>query len=268
MVWSIVCGVVIGGQMFAHGQQAAFEAASAKPNRSGDAAIRIDMPGPDRFAATNVPLRELIRFAYDVQDARLVGGPDWIRSERFDVAAKAPHPLPAWGPAGPAPELLQMLRTLLAERFALAVHQEMRDLPVYAMVMARRDRAPGPELHASTLDCDAQSRPCGMRIGPGQMVMSGTPMSQFAGILPPFVQRIVIDRTGLDGRFDFHLQWTPVQRLPPGPPPPGAPPLPPVDPNGPSIFTALEEQLGLRLEPQRAPLDVVVIDRVERPAAD
>jgi len=244
-----------------------FDVASVKPNRSGDLAINVNLPAPDRFEAANISLHDLIRFAYDVQDARVQGGPGWIRSERFDVTARADHSLGTWGPLGPPVELLAMLRALLAERFALAVHRDTKILPVYALVKARQNGDPGPELRRSTLDCESAAKPCGMRIGPGQMIVSGTPLSQLATALAPFVQRIVIDRTELTGPFDVHLSWTP-QRLPQGPPPPGAPALPPVDPNGASIFTALEEQLGLKLEPQQAPLDVVVIDRIDRPTPD
>ena len=256
----------------------AFEVASVKANRSGDLFIRIDRPASDRFTATNVPLRDLIRFAYDVQDVRLIGGPDWIRSERFDIVAKADQPLPTWSPAGPPIPLLLMVRSLLADRFGLVVHQETRELPAYALVVARDDRKFGPEITASKLDCDSQAtnpsapggppaQACGMRIAPGRMEIGGVPMSQFAMVLSNFVQRVVLDRTQLPGNFDFRLSWTP-ERLPQGPPPPGAPPLPPVDPNGPSLFAALQEQLGLKLESMRAPLEVLVIDRVERPTPD
>jgi uncharacterized protein (TIGR03435 family) len=258
----------------------AFEVASVKANRSGELAGRIDRQASDRFTATNVPLRDLIRFAYDLQDVRLVGGPDWIRSERFDIVAKAEQPLPAWSPAGPPIPLLLMVRALLADRFGLVVHQETKDLPVYALVVAREDRKFGPEITASKLDCESQAKTgltgpsadatradCGMRIAPGQMVIGGVPMSQFAMVLSNFVQRVVLDRTRLPGNFDFRLSWTP-DRLPPGPPPPGGPPLPPVDPNGPSLLAALQEQLGLTLESTRAPLEVLVIDRVERPTPD
>src|SRR5215211_3457424 len=97
----LLCGAVLSSGVLAQADRSPrFEVASVKPNRSGDLAIRIDVPAPDRFTATNVPLRELIRFAYDVQDGRLQGGEDWIRSERFDVVAKADHELPPWGPAG------------------------------------------------------------------------------------------------------------------------------------------------------------------------
>jgi uncharacterized protein (TIGR03435 family) len=179
--------------------------------------------------------------------------------------------------------LLLMLRTLLADRFGVVVHPETRELPVYELVVARADRKFGPEINPSKLDCENQApgrrggpppapgnpaQPvCGMRIGPGQMVMGGTPMSQFATVLSNFVQRVVLDRTRLAGTFDFRLSWTP-DRIPQGAPPPGGPALPPVDPNGPSLFAALQEQLGLKLESTRTPLDVLVIDRVERPMPD
>jgi uncharacterized protein (TIGR03435 family) len=260
------------------GSAPAFEVASVKPNRSGDLLIGIDLPGTDRFTATNVALRELIRVAYDLPNARLVGGPDWIRTERFDIVAKSAESLPRWTPSGPPMTVLLMLRTLLADRFGLVVHQETRDLPIYALTIARDDRKFGPELRPSTLDCSAVTGPpppgatpnqpaCGMRIGPGQMVLGGVPMSQLATVLSPFAQRVVIDRTGLGGTFDLRLSWIP-EKVPQGEPPPGAPQLPPVDPNGPSLFAALQEQLGLKLESQRAPLEVLVIDDVERPTPD
>jgi uncharacterized protein (TIGR03435 family) len=285
LVASWVCVVALAAPAVSSGQQPArFETASVKPNRSGDLLIKLDFPTPDRLTAANVPLRELVRFAYDVQDARLQGGPDWIRSERFDIVAKADRSLGAWGPSGPPAEALAMLRALLSERFALTTHRETRTLPVYALVRARENGQLGPELRRSSLDCEGAATPgqpvllppasdparstCGMRIGPGQMVVGGTPLPQLATVLSQFVQRIVIDRTELRGPFDWHLNWTPERLLPPGPPPPGAPPLPPIDPNGPSIFAALQEQLGLKLEPRQTPLDVIVIDRVDRPTAD
>lgn len=273
------CASVALASVVMHGQAPAFEVASVKPTRSTDLAIRVSAAGRN-FSATNIPLRELIRFAFDVESHRLIGGPSWIATERFDVEARADRDLPAWGPAGPPAEVLRMLRTLLAARFRLEVRQETRELPVYALMTARADRRMGPDIRASSLDCanataapqqppvDPAQPTCGMRIGPGQMVMGGTPMPQFANVLSSFVGRVVIDRTGLTGPFDFRLSWTPQGMRVGGPPPPGAPALPPVDPNGPSIFAALQEQLGLRLEPQQAPVGVVVIEQVERPTPD
>jgi uncharacterized protein (TIGR03435 family) len=260
-----------------------FEVASVKPNRSGDLPNSIDLPGPRRFTVTNVLLRDIIRFAYNVDNARLVGGPAWIGTERFDIIATTGDEIPTWTPAGPPAMVLSRLRTLLAERFNLATHTESRELPVFALVTSRDDKKLGPRASVSTTDCAAMlsgksgpqpppSAPgeppaCGMRIGPGQMLLGGVPMSQFASVLAPFAQRVVVDRTGLTGNFNLQLSWTPQGgRL--GPPPDGAPPLPPVDPNGASLFVSIQEQLGLKLEPSRAPLDVTVIDRVDHPTPD
>ena len=261
----------------------AFEVASVKPNKSGDGRIFFQMQPGGRFTATNVPLRELIRFAYGIQTFQLVGGPDWIGSERFDIVAKAEGDLPP-SPLGGSPGPMQMMvRTLLVERFKLAVHNETRDLPVYALVMARADGRLGPQLRASQVDCAAlmaaargrggpppapprtgERPPCGMFGGFGRMAAGGVPVAQLATNLSQRVNRVVLDRTGLTGLYEFELEFTPDQ-LPQGPPPPGAPPLPPIDPNGPSIFTALQEQLGLKLDAQRGPVEVLVIDHVEQP---
>jgi uncharacterized protein (TIGR03435 family) len=263
-----------------------FEVASVKPNKSGDGRMMIGMQPGGRYTATNLPLRALIRQAYQLQDFQIVGGPGWVASERFDVIAKAEGELPGpgrgGGAPGPPPALQMMLRSLLAERFKLKVHDETREMPVYALVKARSDGKLGSQLRDAATDCDAliaaargrgaqqQAMPsfnepmqCGLRIGPGQMSGGGVALAQLAQTLSQFVQRVVIDRSGLTGRYDFDLTWTPDQ-MPSGPPPPGAPPLPPVDPNGPSIYTALQEQLGLKLDAQRGPVPVLVIDQVDQ----
>jgi uncharacterized protein (TIGR03435 family) len=253
-----------------------------KPNRSSEAAFGFDIPTPRRFTATNVPLRDIVRFAHNVDDTRLVGGPDWIRNERFDIVASAERDIPTWTPAGPPAALLSMVRSLLAERFHVTSHREMRERPVYNLVIVRGNRTLGPRARASTVDCASmlasRSAPapaspsdapiCGMRIGPGQMLLGGVPLSHFATVLTPFAQRIVIDRTGLTGAFNLELSWTPPGRMPTAPPPADAPPLPPIDRNGASLFAAIQEQLGLKLEPSRAPVEVVVIDSVDRPSPD
>ena len=258
-----------------------FDVASVKPNRSGALSIGFDVPGARRFTVNNAPLRDIIRFAHDLDEARLVGGPEWIRSERFDIVATAERDIPAWTPDGPPAVLLSMVRALLAERFHLDTHHDTRELPVYALVLARSDRKLGPRASVSTVDCAAASgsraapQPaspgeppvCGMRIGPGQMLLGGVPMSRFATVLVPFAGRLVVDRTDLTGTYNLQLSWTPQGRLL-GPAPDGAPPLPPTDPNGASLFASIQEQLGLKLEPTRAPVEVVVIDRVERPSPD
>jgi uncharacterized protein (TIGR03435 family) len=263
-----------------------FEVASVKINKSGETSVRIGMQPGGRFTATNVSLRALIRFAYQLQDFQIVGGPDWVASDRmasdrYDIVAKAENDVPP-GPPGTVGPMQLMTRSLLEERFKLAVHQESRELPIYALVVARSDGKLGAKLSPSTVDCQAMmkealgrggppapppqvnGRPvCGMRSGAGQMVGGGFPLSQLAASLSGMVQRVVIDRTGLKGNYDLELTYTPDQ-MPQGTPPPGAP-APAIDPGGPSIFTALQEQLGLKLESQRGPVDVLVIDRAERP---
>jgi uncharacterized protein (TIGR03435 family) len=259
-----------------------FEVASVKINRSGENNMRIGLQPGGRFTTTNVPLRALIRFAYQLQDFQMVGGPDWLTADRFDIVAKAEGDAPPSAPGTVGPIQL-MLRDLLEDRFKVAVHHETRDLPIYALVLARTDKKLGPKLSASTVDCQAMmsaamarggppaappqvnGRPvCGMQVGLGRMVGGGFPLSQLASSLSQMVQRVVIDRTGLAGNYDLELTYTPDQ-MPQGTPPPGAPAPPPIDPNGPSIFTALQEQLGLKLDSQRGPVEVLVIDRAERP---
>jgi uncharacterized protein (TIGR03435 family) len=262
-----------------------FEVASVKPNRSGDGRIMLGLQPGGRFTATNVTLGVLIRNAYRVQDFQIVGGPGWLSSDRFDIVAKAEGD-------PPQDEIQLMMRALLADRFKLAVHNEERELPIYALALARPDGKPGPKLRPSTTDCEAlrargrgaapppgpppgpPSGPpggpmnCGMRMAPGNFVAGGMPLAQLATTLSQIVGRVVQDRTGLSGQFDFELSFTPEQ-MPQGPPP-GAngPPLPPIDPNGPSLFTALQEQLGLKLESTKGSVDVLVIDRVEPPTID
>ena len=261
-----------------------FEVASVKPNKSGENFISFRNQPGGRFSISNAPLREIIRFAYQLQNFQIVGAPEWAASDRFDVVAKAEGDVPPAPPGSVGPMQI-MVRNLLAERFGLKVRNESREMPRYDLVLARSDGRLGPQLSPSTTDCQAifaaarrgggppappapGERPqCGMRIGPGVLAAGAFPLSQLATALSPMVQRIVIDRTGLTGAFDAELKWTPDQ-LPQGPAPPGAPPLPSIDPNGPSIFTALQEQLGLKLESVRGPVDVLVIESVSQPTPD
>jgi uncharacterized protein (TIGR03435 family) len=282
MLASLVLAAVLSS--FAQ-DKPAFEVASVKPNKSGDNRVMLGFQPGGRVTASNVTLRMLIRQAWRIQDFQIVGGPGWIGSDRFDIVAKAegnPAPTPPTGPPGP---IEMMMRSLLEERFMLAVHNETREMPIYALTLARSDGRLGPQLKKSEVDCAAlmgargrggppqapfpvTERPmCGIRIGPGTMAAGAVSLTQLGMTISNFVQRTVVDKTGLAGTFDIDLTWTPDQ-LPQGPPPPGAPPLPPIDPNGPSIFTALQEQLGLKLESQRGSVEVLVIDRVEPPTPD
>ena len=264
-----------------------FEVASVKPNESGDPGGMMRRQPGGRVNATNMPLRQLISFAYQLTPMTLIGGPGWIGDARFDIVAKLegdPPPIPPG--AGPDHVMLAM-RTLLAERFNLKIHRETRELDVYALVLARPGGSPGPALKRSMQDCSPeavramigrgggglppapQGTPlCGARIGPGRMQLGGMPLSMLTGPLGGLSGRIVVDRTGLTGNWDAELTFAPEVGRGAPPPPPGAPGPPAPDPDAPSIFTALQEQLGLKLESTKAPIEVVVIDSVEKPTPD
>jgi uncharacterized protein (TIGR03435 family) len=260
-----------------------FEVASVRPNKTGDGRIMFGLQPGGRFNATNVPLRLLLRQAFNVQESQIIGGPDWIGSDRFDIVAKAPE-----GPFT-ADVMRPMLQSLLAERFKLVVHNETREMPIYALVKARADGKLGPNLAPAAVDCAAvmrgrrgggpppappqpgQKLECGFMIGPGRLNAGGVPLSNLAQTLSPQVGRIVLDKTELTGNYDFELTYSfeGLGSVFPGGGPPlvnGAPA--PVDPNMPNLFTALQEQLGLKLDSQRGPVDVIVIDSVEQPVAD
>jgi uncharacterized protein (TIGR03435 family) len=259
----------------------AFEVASVRPNNSGDGRVAIMAQPGGRISMTNVTLRLMIRNAYRVQETQIVGGPDWLNTARFDVVAKADgNP--------PADEMPQMVRALLAERFKLTTHNEIREMPIYALVPARADARPGPQLKTSEADCAAgrgnappaaaaaplalgQVPPCGLIVGFGSLRGRGIRMAALASSLSGFVGRVAVDRTNLTSGFDVDLSWTPDQ-IPQGQTGAGAQPLvvngATVDPNGPSLFTALQEQLGLKLESTKGPVEVLVVDRAEKPSED
>ncbi len=254
----------------------AFEVASVKPNTSGDGRVLIAPQPGGRLNLVNVPLRFMIRYAYRVQDFQVVGGPDWISTTRFDVVAKAEG-------GNPSQEELQlMLRSLLADRFKLLVRPDMREMPTYSLVPARADGKAGAQLRKSDANCSGpasaptappapgQLPPCGFNLGFGNLKARGSTMPVLASALSTFAGRIVVDRTGLAGAYDVDLNWTPDQI--PRPAGGGDQPVQvngaTVDPNGPSLFTALQEQLGLKLESTKGPVDVLVVERAEKPAED
>jgi uncharacterized protein (TIGR03435 family) len=253
-----ICVVYGFAATLAAGQPApAFEVASVKPNTSGDVEGSIG-PRPGGYVATNIPLRLLIIRAHELRTFQVVGGPGWIDGERFDVTARAPE-------GTPPNQIYPMLRTLLAERFRLRTHNEKRDQPVYALVTARADGRLGPKLTASTLNCagqPGQSEQCSMGgsfTGSGGTLRGvGQPLTTLATHLSTAVDRIVQDRTGLAGGFDFELAWSGS----------GLKAAAGAASERPSVFTALQEQLGLKLEPSRAPVDILVIDSAERPTPD
>jgi uncharacterized protein (TIGR03435 family) len=257
---------------------AAFEVASIKPNKA-TANPRVGFGPGGRFEAVAATVQDLIALAHGsgkmLLRSQIVGTPQWTGTERFDVMAQAENG------TGPAPRvapdrMLLMVRNLLADRFRLATHWDTRELSTYALILARADRALGPRLRRIDADCEARRaqvpanadpRPmvCGMERAHGRALGRTMTLANFATMqLPLLVDRLVVDRTGLDGAFDWDLEWTPG----PGEVPPltggdSASTTAPAD--GPSLVTALEEQLGLKLNPERGQVDVLVVDAVSRP---
>lgn len=267
-----------------------FEVASIKPNVSNDGMVQVQRTGT-RYTARGVTLALLIRNAFDVQESQVIGAPAWVDTDRFDIVATMPDQTAASAVSGASSRQAVMVQALLEERFRLTTHTEQRQLPVYALVPARKDGQLGPSLVRSTIDCAAllaasrgrggapspppagQLPPCSSSVSPGAITARSQTMAQLATTLSRLTNtgsslgRLIVDRTGLDGYFDVELRFTP-ERMPnfgPGGPPPG---MPAVDPNGATIYAAMQEQLGLKLESQRAAVEVLVIDRVEKPTAD
>ncbi len=260
----------------------AFDVTSVKPNKSGSGRIAMLPAANGGWSATNVTLGMLIRIAFQLQDNQIVGGPKWLFEDRFDVLGSGNAP-------GAAPSMLfPKLQTLLADRFSLVTHTETRELPMFALVRAGRDKL-GPNLKPSTAtDCPvapppgagnprpipqpmspAQMQVCGVMLGPGRLSSGHVTLDQVANNLSRIVGSIVVDKTGLEGFYDFTLEYTPDPSLSgrgdlPGPPPG----LDVAVIAGPSLFSAVQEQLGLKLESTKGPVSVLVIDRAEQPEAN
>jgi uncharacterized protein (TIGR03435 family) len=271
-----------------------FEVASVKksaptPNLAG---IRFGLQPSGRFAVAGMPVSALITMAYGIQRFQLIGGPGWVNSDRFDVnAIEEDLPIPPTVPGTPT-RMQLLMRSLLEERFALVMHRETRELPVSYLVMAREDRKLGERLRPSTVDCQAlfaerakaardgapppppipfkpgEIPQCGAMGGLGRIAAGSMQMSNFASMLGSMLGRPIYDRTNLTGNFELQLDYTPDQmpQLPPGVTLPPGLTLP--SPDGPSLATALQEQLGLKLDNTRGPVDVFVVDSVEQPTPD
>jgi len=233
---------------------------------------------PGRIDLAAVPVRMVVAMVLPIR--RVFGWPDGIDTERYTISAKMPD--------GASQAAMQVaIRNLLKDRFKLVTREETRELPIYNLVLARSDGRLGPALKETSAECQAAAKQYfeGVRGGAptqapppavtrcvssqpgiGTLGFSGQSLSALVTVLPQFVERPVIDRTGLKGLYDLTLKWTPE----PIPSLLGLPqaPLPPADPNVPDIFTALQEQLGLKLENGRGPVEVIVIDRLEKPTVD
>lgn len=249
-----------------------FDVVSIKPNKSASGMVRT-MFKPDGYAATNVSLNMLIQAAYGIKEDQIAGSPSWADSVRYDIDAKVA--------GSDVPDLQKMknedrgvlLQPLLAERFKLAVHRETKVLPIYELVVAKN----GPKLKEATpadSSSDGIKSPNGvpragmMMMRPGQLTGQGIPMTSLANQLSRQLHRTVIDKTGLTRKYDVTLQWTDDHSDSMFKGPDGSPQRadPAPDASGPSLFTAIQEQLGLKLQSTKGPVETIVIDHVEMPS--
>jgi uncharacterized protein (TIGR03435 family) len=282
---AVACLVFSEGQVWT---QSSFEAVSIKPNISGSGSSGTST-NQGRLRATNVTVKQLIMTSYRVQDFQVMGGPDWINTDHFDIQAKAedgaipdnrnqPDDPNRIGP------LELMMQSMLADRFQLSLSHETYDLPVYMLSIAKD----GPKIKPVDSDpheAELPKPPSGGRgaagsppqgaVGPGsmstnvnrtkgEMNANTVPLSRFAQALSRQLRRPVLDQTNLKGMYTIHLEWAP-DTLAAGVNPAGADALPP-DPSGPSLFTAVQEQLGLKLTSSKGPVQVLVIRSVQKPS--
>lgn len=247
-----------------------FDVASVKPSAGGGGRGSLGARPGGRFQAENQTVQSLIRMAYNLQDFQISGGPGWIKSERYDIEAKADGSPSRRQIEGP------MLQALLKDRFQLKLHRETKELPVFGLTAAKG----GLRLKPTKLEgnCAAQyemAKCADIRKGPFTLDVTAIRMDVFIEVLSSIVGHIVIDRTGFQGIFDAHLEFSRDDIALAGSP--GPDPVPGGSRGGrggaelidrPSISVALQEQLGLRLESTKGPVEVLVIDSVDRPTVN
>jgi uncharacterized protein (TIGR03435 family) len=287
LLLSVVLGL-LPVVLFAQAEsRASFEVVSIKPNRTNQGIPLVIFQPGGRLVAGNVDLREIILVAYGLEDVQLLNTPDWAASERFAIEARTAD-------GTPSSTIRLMLRSMLADRFGFAAHPERRELPMFALRMARADKRPGSRLRASGPECapvqppqgvpmppppppppggaagkmriilptdDAPRRRCSVAMAPGWISARSITMNEFTKTLSQLTGRPVVDETDLSGAFDLDILFQPegLRGALVGPPPAAVS-------EAPSLPTALQEELGLRLESRRGPVDVLVVDRIERPS--
>jgi uncharacterized protein (TIGR03435 family) len=250
-----------------------FAVATIKPDKSASGSMRAHST-PDGYTITNASVQTLIQLAFGIQDYQILGAPDWFTSEHFDIEAKMdPAVADAFQKLSPderKPKRLQMLQAVLIDRLNLKIHRETRELPIYSLVIAKN----GPKLQETKRDPATPDVPVGRG---GASVTTGTgngpitltvlhcPSADLASVFVPYAGRTVVNKTGLTSVYDFTLQFTPDDNS--GVPTRTVGPSVP-EPIAPSIFNAVQEQLGLKLESGKGPVEVTVIDHVERPSGN
>jgi uncharacterized protein (TIGR03435 family) len=247
--WILSAGTLLISMAYAQAP-ATFDVASVRLSDPGEAFAAPEFLPGGRFRA-NIALRAIIERAYDIEDYQLVGDPAWEKSERYSIEAKADSP-------ATDEQLRLMVQTLLGSRFGLKAHRETRDLPVYALVVGKN----GPKLTAAKDATQCGGHGC-FGIGKGSFSAKGATIPWTAKTLNRILDRPVLDRTQLSGNYDFILHFDPSTA--------SAPMMAAVsteDSSQGSIFTAIQEQIGLKLDPRKEPVEVLVIDHMERPSGN
>lgn len=270
-VWVLTHATVTGQQQQGVTTIQAFETATIKPQ--GERPPTRPPVVPNLFSRDNITLHQLLVYAYDVPAFRVVGGPSWVQSRHFEVRAKASE-------APPPAQMRLMVQRLLTHRFGVRAHRETRDLPTYELVPSRSDRRPGPGLRPALMDCmpfltgrrpmsesptisiRGSERPrCAIGFTISRSVMTpmlnGVTIGRFADFLQRTINREVVDKTALEGLFDIELHYE-DDSIPPAFRTTGTP-------DAPALFTALGEQLGLRLHSTHGAVEVLVIDAAAPP---
>lgn len=237
------------------GTKPAFEVATIKRNVSVESGGSIGIQPGGRFRAVRADLRFLIATMYRngprLFASQIIGLPDWASTEYWDITAKVSDEFAGQTAAEQFRKMAPMVQSLLEDRFKLKIHRDTQPQPTYALVLARRDGTMGPRFHKTTADCLKEFEKCRIESTPGHYSAVGVTIPTLMIFLSNTVERVVVDRTGLQGAFDVEIDWSSDASS-----------------DKPSIFTAVEEQLGLKLNFERNPVDVVVIDHVERPTED
>ena len=249
---------------------ASFDVASVKVNKAQSGSSNISAATPGRFIASNTPVRFVLLYAYHPMDHELVGMPAWTSDTSVDITAQYP-------PGRTDDQIRAMVQDLLKDRFGLEVHRDKRTIPAYDLTLAVKDGHLGPAMKPSTVDCQqwvaekhpqrdaggpSSASPTGKRpacmLSAGRRWMAGgsATIPQFTAALQSMVARPIVDKTGLQGEFDIDLTWALMDDA-------NTP-----QSDAPSIFTAIREQLGLKLDTHQEPFDVIVVDRITLPTAN
>jgi uncharacterized protein (TIGR03435 family) len=227
-----------------------FAAVSIHRQVPDDNSFFVKPPANGKFIATGATARLIVILAWDLQDSQIAGGPAWFATDRFVIEANSDD-----GRPHSAVETREMLQNMLAERFALRTHHEMREGTAYVLTVGKN----GSKLRQS------QTQSTNVRVGANSILLEGAPLSRLAQLLSGILERPVIDRTGLEGTYDASLLWSPTQMINNA----GLVTLPKTaDADQVSIFSAMQDQLGLGLVSERAPIDTLVIDSIDPPSAN